>query len=382
MGLQLQAIASLSPFLIADLGFDYGEIGLLIGLFLAPGVVLAMPGSLLVARFGYLRVGVAGALLMALGSLALAFVDTFWQAAGSRLIAGTGGILLNIAYLRLTAQLFQGRAMNSAISIVMSAWPVGLGLGAVAYPFLAEAAGWRFPLFLVTGLTLAAAAAVAAFVREPERRPHDPAHDSPAPPLFGMSGRSWRLSLALGSAFAVFTAGGIVVLSFAPPFLQGGGLAYAEASAVTSLLVWVALLGTPFGGWLADRLGSARGVILIGALGSTLAVTLIVAGLPAVPLALLLGILWGMPAAPFTGLLQRTLPPGDLGTGYGVYFTLFYSGFFAFPAVAGWLTDVTGSYAAPLWFAVLLLAATVPPILLFYKIAADRALPTADGRAT
>lgn len=365
MGLQLQTVASLAPFIMPDLGFSFSDIGLLIGLFLAPGIVLAIPGSIFAARFGHVRIGVTGVVLMAAGSLGLALVGSFWESVVARLVAGTGGIMLNITFLRLAALLFEGRAMNRAIAIVMSAWPVGLGLGALAYPILAEFGGWRFPLWLVTGVTLSAALAVAVFVREPAQRGNEHASRS----LLGMEGRSWRLSLILGSAFACFTAGGIVVLSFAPPFLQLSGLDFATASAVTSLLVWLGLLGTPFGGWLADRLGSARGVILAGALGSTLIILLLILGLPPLPLSMLLGILWGLPAAPFTGLLQRMLPRSDLGPGYGLYFTLFYCGFFGFPAVAGWLTDFTGSQAAPLWFAVVLLAMTAPLILFFFKLA-------------
>ena len=369
MGLQLQTVASLAPFIMPDLGFGFGEIGLLIGLFLAPGVVLAIPGSIFAARFGHVRLGVTGVVLMAAGSLGLALAEGFWGAVAARLIGGTGGILLNISFLRLVALLFEGKAMNRAIGIVMSSWPVGLGLAAITYPMLAELGGWRFPLWLVTGVTLCAAVCVALLVREPKRR----TEERSGAPLLGMDGRSWRLSLSLGAAFACFTAGGIVFLSFAPPFLQLSGLDIAAASAVTSLLVWLGLLGTPLGGWVADRLGSARGVIHFGALGSALLVVLVVAGLPALPLTFLLGIVWGLPAAPFTGLLQRMLPSASLGTGYGVYFTLFYCGFFGFPAVAGWLIDITGDSAAPLWFGALLLAVTSVLILLFYRLAATPA---------
>src|SRR5688572_22144215 len=41
MGLHLQAVAAVAPFLIADLGLGYGEVGTLIGIFLLPGAVLS-----------------------------------------------------------------------------------------------------------------------------------------------------------------------------------------------------------------------------------------------------------------------------------------------------------------------------------------------------
>ncbi len=376
MGLQLQTIASLTPFLMADLGFSYSQIGLLIGLFLAPGVLLALPGSVLIARFGHLGIGVTGVVLMAAGSLWLALADGFAGAMAARLVSGTGAILMNIAFLRLVARLFEGKAMNSAISIVMSAWPVGLGLAAVSYPLLAETAGWRQPLWILTAVTVGAAVLGLAFVREPAR-PATAAVPRPSS-LFRLDARSRWLSFTLGAAFACFTAGGILFLSFAPPLLIERGMTLAGASAATSLIVWLGLVGTPLGGWAADRLGSARGVILGGSLASALLVAGVLLDLAPTVLTLLLGIAWGAPAAPFSGLLQRTLPEADLGTGYGIYFTLFYAGFFAFPAMGGWLVDATGSAAAPLWLAVALLLASAALILVFYALA--RALrPDADA---
>jgi len=46
IGLQFQSVASVSPFLIEDLGIDYTRLGLLIGLYQLPGFVLALPGGL------------------------------------------------------------------------------------------------------------------------------------------------------------------------------------------------------------------------------------------------------------------------------------------------------------------------------------------------
>lgn len=55
--------------------------------------------------------------------------------------------------------------------------------------------------------------------------------------------------------------------------------------------------------------------------------------------------------------------------GYGLYFTLFYSGLFAFPALAGWLMDMSGTSVAPPYFAAILVAATLPALIAFYRIA-------------
>jgi len=365
MGLQMQALAAIGPFLMADLAFTYSDIGLLIGLFLAPGVLLGMPGAVLGARFGYRRIGLLGVVLMAVGGLILALMQDFNSAAVGRLVAGTGGILVNITFLRMVTESFAGKAMNRAIAVVMSSWPVGMGLSAYAFPYLASIADWRLPLFALSALSALAAICGYLFLPAPGpaaavRRPFW---------SFDLDRRSWRLSLLAGGGFAMFTAGGVIFLSFGPLFLTGRGYTLTDASGIASLIVWLGLIGTPLGGWLADRLGSPRTVILGGSLGSALLVALVILGGPPFLLCLLAGIIWGLPAAPFTGLLQRTLPPHALGAGYGIYFTLFYAGFFGFPALAGWLADLTGSTTTALWFAAGLLALTFVLLVVYFAIA-------------
>ncbi len=66
MGFQFQSVASVSPFLVDQLSISYTEVGTLIGLFMLPGVVIALPSGVLGTRFGDKRVCVSGLALMVL----------------------------------------------------------------------------------------------------------------------------------------------------------------------------------------------------------------------------------------------------------------------------------------------------------------------------
>src|SRR5882757_7033848 len=68
MALQFQTVASTGPFLLDALGIDFAALGALIGLYMLPGVVIALPGGLFGQRFGAKRVVLAGLVLMALGA--------------------------------------------------------------------------------------------------------------------------------------------------------------------------------------------------------------------------------------------------------------------------------------------------------------------------
>ena len=65
MGFQFQTVAALAPLLQRDLALDKTQLGWLIGLYLLPGAVVALPGGLLGKRFGDSRVVIAGLVLMA-----------------------------------------------------------------------------------------------------------------------------------------------------------------------------------------------------------------------------------------------------------------------------------------------------------------------------
>src|SRR5690349_17400245 len=90
-GLQYQAVASLSPLLISDYSLGIADIGLLIGLYHAPGTVLAFPGGAIGARLGDKRLVLIGLALMAMGELAIAAAASWPVAIAARILAGTGG---------------------------------------------------------------------------------------------------------------------------------------------------------------------------------------------------------------------------------------------------------------------------------------------------
>src|ERR1700716_392824 len=96
LGLQFQSIAPVASFLVADLALSYSQLGLLIGLYLLPGTVIALPGGMLGQRFGNRRVALWGLALMVIGGLVTASSHFLWPASAGRILSGAGGVLLNL----------------------------------------------------------------------------------------------------------------------------------------------------------------------------------------------------------------------------------------------------------------------------------------------
>ena len=70
------------------MSIGYTEIGTLIGLFMLPGVVIALPGGLLGQRFSDQRVCAFGLALMVLGGLLVGVSESYALAFAGRLLSG------------------------------------------------------------------------------------------------------------------------------------------------------------------------------------------------------------------------------------------------------------------------------------------------------
>lgn len=67
MAFQFQSVAALAPLVAADHGASLADIGLLIGLYFAPGIVIAIPGGAIARLLGDRRVLAGGMVLMLAG---------------------------------------------------------------------------------------------------------------------------------------------------------------------------------------------------------------------------------------------------------------------------------------------------------------------------
>jgi len=131
---------------------DAGQVGdqlgdpVLLGVGELPGVLFAATGSLIGQRLGERRVVLAGLGLMVLGGIVTASAAGFTAAATGRVLSGIGAVLMNILLAKLVADWFTGKEMSTAMAVMLTSWPVGLGLGQVTLGALAARTSWRTAL--------------------------------------------------------------------------------------------------------------------------------------------------------------------------------------------------------------------------------------------
>lgn len=372
MGFQFQSIAALTSFLVPAFALSYAEVGLLMGLFMLPGVVIAVPGGLLGQRFGSLRVVVAGLGLMIVGGMIVSYSAGLHTAAFGRAIGGVGGVLVNIMLARMVADWFRERELQTAMGLMLSAWPFGMALALVILGPLAAATSWRIAEYVTVAAAGLALALIALAYRDAPAERGAPAAAATEPARFhlGVPGRVWALAVSAGIGWAVLNASVIVVASFAPSFLMSRGASVAEAGGITGLALWISILSVPLGGLVADRLKRPRLLVVAGCVAT--AVTIACAARAPWPALWLVasGILLGLPPGIMMALLPRAVRPEHLATALGVFYALFYLGMAVSQTVAGYLRDVTGDAAMPLLFASGLMLVTIAAVAVFWRIEA------------
>jgi MFS family permease len=357
---QFQSIAALGPDLVIGLHIDYARLGFLIGLYMLPGVAIAVPGGMLGQRFGDKRTVVFGLALMALGGALCAIAGSYGIALAGRLISGIGAVLVYVLLAKMATDWFAGRAIRTALALLVMSWPLGMGVALVVEPRIAAAYSPSVALQVAT-----AASGVIAVLTVLVYRTPGGAAAAAAPSLrLGLSLREFGLVSLAGLIWALFNSGYNLLVGFAPAMLVAGGASAADAGLATSLATWTTTVSVLLGGVVADRIGSPT-ALMVGSFALLAAAMLLAPVTAPLTLIALVGLIGGLPAGAILALAAEVLRPASRGPGMGVYFTWYYVAMALLPPLAGAMRDMTGLPGAPVAFggAIELLALAVLGLL-------------------
>ena len=217
MAFQYQSVAAISPLVMNQFGVGLADIGLLIGLYLAPGLVIALPGGEIGRRYGDKLTVLFGLALMVGGGLTMVFASAWpWQLVG-RLLAGVGGVLLNVLMSKMVTDWFVGKEIATAMAIFVNSWPVGLALALIALPPLAAVGGVAGVYLATSAFPLLGLLLMALFYRAPLGPPGATgAATWPA-------GVALRAVLAAGCIWGLYNAALVTVFGFGTAMLTERG---------------------------------------------------------------------------------------------------------------------------------------------------------------
>ncbi|HWL28019.1 MAG TPA: MFS transporter [Burkholderiaceae bacterium] len=344
---QFQSITLLVDSLRAP-AFGAAGLGILLGLYMAPGALVALTSPVLISKFGAATTVIGALLLMATGQLSLLLSSTQELAYLSRLVAGVGGCIVYIVTIDLAARYCAAGAMPGRMGAIASSWPLGnalslMILGALISRSLPGAASY-LPAAFAFGSAL-----LIAWALQPKRLQNT----DPGTQAGGSAGARgvalkdwWNVLPAVllpGLAFGLYNVSFIVFTSFSPELLRSQGHGNLAASTIASLPMWFFVVSVPLGGWMAGRLhAKGKWFVGIGCLGGSACILLSHMVDSKVLWYVLAGILGGLP----TGAMLARGGKARHALFYPTLFLIFFVLLLVIPPVVGAILEATGILAS------------------------------------
>jgi MFS family permease len=254
-------VPPMMPVLMESFRVDLTMAGLLMSIFAVTGFVLALPAGFIFQKLGAKATGLIAVGCLVVGAVIGALSTTAGLLLASRVIEGVGMGLIAVVAPAVIAMWFPAERRGTPMGIWATWVPVGSVIMYVLAPTLGLTYGWPAVWWFGAVFALIAFILYGVLVRMPS----EPASESAAAdsPNLGRAIANRNIWL-LGLAFGCFNLVVLALSTFLPTFLAAQrGYSLATASFVTSLIMIVTIGSAPLGGWLSDRIGS-RKLLIVG----------------------------------------------------------------------------------------------------------------------
>ncbi len=259
----INGVAFMIPSLHTEYGLSLARAGLISAMPSFGAVLTLILWGYIVDRVGERRVLALGSALTAAAAGAAAMSHSLVSTSAFLVLGGMAAASSNSASGRLVVGWFEPRQRGLAMGIRQTAQPLGVGVGALVIPGLAQNHGLDVALWFPAIVCAVAAVVCAVAVQDPPRLPR---HEAPSEQLANpYRGSTLLVRIHMVSLLLVIPQ--VVVWTFALVWLMvdRGWSAGAAGALITGAQVLAALGRVSVGRW-SDRVGSRlQPIRLIGA---------------------------------------------------------------------------------------------------------------------
>jgi MFS family permease len=338
-------LAPLLPFVRAEYGVSYTEIGLALAAFNVVSAALQTPAGFLVDRLGARILLVIGLAVGASAFVIAGLVDSFWVLVAMFALAGVGNTVYHPADYALLSHHVPSDRIGQAFSIHTFAGMLGSAVAPASLLMMQNVWGWR-GAFIGAGILGFFVAAILIAVRD------DPAIAQTAAALRDGSEKSatgWQLLLSAPILlnFLFFTlialmSGGLFnysVVAFGAVY----GTPVATANIALSGLLFLSAIGVLAGGIVASRTSRHALVAALGlgamAMFAVLFAYVDLGSLPLIAAMTACGFFYGVIMPSRDMIVREITPPGSFGKVFGFVTTGFNIGGIISPLIFGAIMD-------------------------------------------
>lgn len=345
-------VPPLMPVLMEDFHITLSQAGLLMSVFSITGLILALPTGIILQRAGPKVIGLVALGSLVIGSSLGAISNSIGLMLTSRIIEGMGMGLIAVVAPSVLALWFPPEKQGTPMGIWATWVPVGSICMLLLAPRLELESGWRAVWWVGAGFSLIVFALYSFLLRSPPVLTDNETSQTGRPPRLTaviVNKDIWLLALS----FVCFNLVMFPVITYYPTFLsEVRGYTLTEASTIASVSTIFILISAPLAGWLSDRIGSRKRVLVIPFL--IMAVMMFfpfkVVGWQIYLFMSLLGFVAGaVPTATFAAAPEVMKMPQLAGLGLAVVMVGQNFGMFVAPVAFGAIVEGTGWVTAGYW---------------------------------
>ena len=345
-------VSPVLPILRETFGLSYGSAGWLISIFNVMGFALALPAGFILQKIGIKITGLISVGSLMIGSALGAMAGGAGLLFFGRFVEGIGMGLIMVAAPAAISIWFPAEKRG----LPMGLWASSVGLGIIVAlnlaPKLVAAYNWQAVWWAGSAFAAVAFVLFGILFRMPKtdeirQSPSQPAPDSaedkPASLTKAMANSSlWMI----GISFGMYNLTVMAWNNFYPDFLATErGFSLGDAGFTSSLLMMTGIFASPIAGFISDRIGSLKKVILVPYIILTLLFLFpfTVTGWMIPGVMILTGMMVGAIAPVTLAAVPEVMKkPETIGIGMGVAAMCQNLGMFIGPALFGALLEVTG----------------------------------------
>lgn len=369
------AMSSIKELMQVELGFSSTQYGVIVSFYSFPNTFLLMAvlGGIILDRIGIRKTGFYFTLFCALGALITAygasgpflrggfghgFLSSFLRSVSpqlkmmilGRLLYGLGAETSIVVINKILVKWFKGKELAFAFGVNLALARIGTAAALILSPIIVEAStAWTSALWtaaVLMGVGLLAFVVYMMYDKRYDRKAETGSLlDADERFRLGdivdlLKNRSFIYVVLLCVTFysAVFP-----FQAYCPDFLHNKfDLSLKFSGMLSSLIIWGTIVFTPLFGWFVDNRGKRATLMFYGS-GMLVFVHLILALTritPFVPM-FILGIAFSLVPAAMWPAVARIVEEKRLGTAYGLMASIQNVGLFAFPILAGKITDLS-----------------------------------------
>ncbi len=296
--LHLNKVSAIAPYLMETLKIGETQLSLLISVLPLTGIALALPGGMLIRKFGPWWCVLAALVLLLAGSVAGALTTSFSLLVLSRVVEGAGMALVAIAGPSIVSVAANPKSRGLAMGLFACYMGIGQVITYNLAPRVLVLGGWQSVWWLASAYTILFLMIWLILMARLERKKsieQNPVGMASPSGSVMASKTLWLLSASIG----LYVISYVSIQTFLPTYLaKNRGMALADAASLTSICCLAAIVSSLLSGLLSDRTGSRR---VLGAASMVISAASF-ALIPFIPTQ------WFLPYAVILGLIPPVLP--------------------------------------------------------------------------